>query len=123
MVDQRSLIRRAEAIVYVDDGNTTRAAIHHSEQRRKSAKVRPVTHARGHGDNRTSGKTPHHARQRALHARNRDDHLCTGDLLTMTKQAVYARNARIVHSGHAVAQETRCQHRFLGNGDIARASR
>lgn len=108
-VDQVGVETGPEAVVYVDDGNTVGAGIHHGEQGGYPAEIGSIAHAGRHGYHRNLYQACQHAGESSFHARHGHQRSSLADGVQMGNQAVQAGHAAVPVPDYPAAQKFRCQ--------------
>ena len=104
-VDQVGVETGPEAVVYVDDGNTVGAGIHHGEQGGYPAEIGSIAHAGRHGYHRNLYQACQHAGESSFHARHGHQRSSLADGVQMGNQAVQAGHAAVPVPDYPAAQK------------------
>src|SRR5258708_17756146 len=112
-IDARSDAGGAEAVIDVHYGHVGCATVQHPEKGSDPAETGAVPDAGRYGDHRNAHEPAHHARERAFHSGDADDHSSRRKFLAMLQQAVNACNADVIQWLGAITHHTRGQQRFL----------
>ena len=118
MVDAAGHGRGTEAIVDVDDGHAGRAGVQHAEHRRHPAEARAVADAGRYGDDRHADQAANHARKRAFHAGDGDEHAGPLQSILFAQETMQAGDADVVETINGVAHELRRDDGLFGDRQV-----
>jgi hypothetical protein len=120
-VDLRSRESGAEAVVDINHGDATAAAIEHAEQGRKAIEAGAVADAGRHGNYRFGDKPGDRAGKGAFHSCDDNEDVARLETIAFSEKAMDARDTHIDDSFHPIAKEFKCNGRFFRNRQIRRA--
>src|SRR2546426_5344383 len=117
-VDHAGDVPGAEAVVDVDHSDVGRATVQHAEKRRQAAETGAIPDAGGHGDHGHAHHAADHARQRALHARDDDDHAGAAQVAALAEQPVDSGHTDVVERLRAIAHRFGSDQGFFRYRDV-----
>jgi len=115
-------VRRAKAVVDVDDREAGCAACECGVQRSLPSRRDAVTHRRRYGDHHARDKPCKHAEKRAFHPGNSDDHAMLAYRVEMLNEPPQSGHAHVDEARRGFAGECERARRFLCNRSVRSAA-